>query len=90
MKEMPTSENPMEKIRDEALERIKKVVSKLRAEGFDLEIEKEPDTVTLELKTADGKIKRMGFMRALDFPNGKIEEVIEERVRFSETEEGNN
>lgn len=84
MKEGFSEENPMEKTRKEAAERAKAMVALLKAEGFDINIEEEPDTLTLEINR-DGQISRLGMMKAVHFPDGKeIEEIIEEKVRSSE------
>jgi len=88
MREMPISENPMEKIRKEAGEKARQTINKLKAEGLDinLDTEKEIDTMTITLKIKDGGMRKMGLMKALDFPNGTIEEVIEEWANRSDEE----
>lgn len=85
MKEIINSENPTEKTRKEAAEIVHETVARLRDEGFDIKIEEEPDTFTLEIKEENGETRKLGFMKALDFPNGKLEEVIEERIKNPES-----
>lgn len=84
MKEIPTVENPVEKIRKEAGEEAQQIINRLKTEGLDINIEEKTDTMTLTLKTADGGMRKMGLMKVLDFPNGTLEEVIEEWAYRSE------
>ena len=42
--------------------------------------------MTITLKIKDGGMRKMGLMKALDFPNGTIEEVIEEWANRSDEE----
>jgi hypothetical protein len=82
MKERPTTENPVEGVRREAGKIIEETVNRLKNEGFEINIiEEETDTATLEFKNSEGETQRFGLMKALDFPNGKLEEIIEEKVK---------
>jgi hypothetical protein len=88
MKEMPTIENSMEKIRKEAGEKAREIINKLKTEGLDINLEEEVDTMTVTLKTVDGGMRKIGLMKVLDFPNGKLEEIIEEWAYRSEETDG--
>jgi hypothetical protein len=84
MREIPIAENPVEKERKEAAEKAREVINQLKTEGLDISLEEEIDTMTITLKTADGGMRKIGLMKVLDFPSGKLEEIIEEWVYRSE------
>jgi hypothetical protein len=88
MREMPISENPMEKIRKEAGEKAREIISKLKTEGLDISLEEEVDTMTVTLKTAEGGMRKIGLMKVLEFPNGELEEIIKEWAYRSEEANG--
>ncbi len=86
MKEhVPSGDNPMEGARERAAEIARETVARLRSEGLEIEIEETPDTFTLEITEENGETRKLGFMKALNFPNGSLEEVIEERVKNPES-----
>lgn len=88
MREIPLDENQIENKKKEAVKKAHYIIDKLKTEGLDIGLEEESNTITITLKTVSGGIRKIGLMKTPNFPNGTIEEVIEEwAYRSEETSE---